>query len=70
MQTATYPASKIGTKLVAAALALAGSAVTVGGNLVIAGSYAANAGVAQSTMVAHDGMPRQVAVSKCANNAS
>lgn len=70
MQTATYSASKIGTKLVAAALALAGSAVTVGGNLVIAGSYAANAGVAQSTMVAHGGMPHQVAIIKCGNNAS
>ena len=70
MQTAIYPASKIGTKLFVAALALAGSAVTMGGNLVIAGSYAANAGVAQSTMVAHGGMPHQIAVSKCANNAS
>ena len=70
MQTATYPRIKIGTKLLAAALALAGSAVMVGGNLVVAATYAANAGVAPSTMVGHGGMPRQVAVSKCANNAS
>ena len=70
MQTATYSGSRIRTKLVAAALALAGSAVTVGGNLVIAGSYATSAGVAQSTMVARGGAPRQVAISKCAKRAS
>ena len=52
MQTATYPRIKIGTKLLAAALAVAGSAVMVGGNLVVAATYAANAGVAPSTMVA------------------
>lgn len=70
MQTAKYSGSKIGTKLLAAALALAGSAVMVGGNLVIAGSYAANAGVAQTTMAARGGMPHQVAISKCSNKAS
>jgi hypothetical protein len=69
MQTANYSGSKIGTKLVAAALALAGSAVMVGGNLIIAGSYAANAG-ASSTMAARGDTPRQVATGRCTNSAS
>ena len=70
MQTATYSGSRIRTKLVAAALALAGSAVTVGGNLVIVSTYAANAGVAQTTMAARGGTAHQVAISKCSNKAS
>ncbi len=70
MHTATYPGIKIRTKLFAAALAVAGSVVMVGGNLVVAATYAANAGIAPSTLLARGGMPRQVAIIKCSNNAS
>lgn len=70
MQTTTYSGIRIGTKLLAAALAAAGSAVMVGGNLVIAATYAANAGAAPSTMLARGDMPHQVAISKCSDKAS
>jgi hypothetical protein len=68
--TAAYLGSKAGTKLIAAVLALAGSGAIVGGNLGIAGHYAANAGSARSMMSSRGDMPRQIAGNKCADNAS
>jgi len=68
--TTTYHGSTAGTRLIAAALALAGSGAVLGGNLSIAAYYAANAGIAQSMLVSRDDTPRQTAANKCTDNAS
>jgi hypothetical protein len=66
----TYHGVTARTRLIAAALALAGSAAMVGGNLGIARYYAANAGIAQLMTASRGDAPRQIATDKCTNNAS
>lgn len=66
----TYVGSKLATKLITAVLALAGSSTMIGGNLIIATYYGANAGIAQPMAASRGDSPRQIALSKCTNNAS
>ena len=68
--TAGYHGSTAGTRLIAAALALAGSGAVVAGNLVIAAHYAANVDTTQSMLASRDNTPRQTAAINCAGNAS
>jgi len=72
MQTtpSTYLRRKFGTHLVAAALALAGSGMMVGGNLGIAEHYAAHAGTEHATVAARAAAPRQIAGNSCAKSES
>lgn len=65
---ATYHASTARTRLIAAALALAGSGAMIAGNLSIAAHYAANFDTMQ--LASRDNAPRQTAANKCASNAS
>ena len=72
MQTTTiaYHASTAGTRLIAAALALAGSGAMIAGNLSIAAYYAANFDTGQSLLASRDHAPRQTAAINCTGNAS
>jgi len=68
--TAGYHGSTAGTKLIAAALALAGSGAVIAGNLSIAAHYAANVDTTQSMLASRDNTHRQTAAIKCAGSAS
>ncbi len=68
--SAAYCGSTGRTRLIAAALALAGSGAVIAGNLSIAAYYAADSGIAQSMLALRDNTPRQTAAIKCTNNAS
>jgi len=68
--SARYHGSTASTRLIAAALALAGSGAVVTGNLSIAAHYAANASIAQSMLASRENTPGQTAANKCTSNAS
>jgi hypothetical protein len=68
--TATFLASKSGTRLIAAVLALAGSGAMVGGNLGIVAYYAAKAGGTQTMLAARGDTPGHIARITCTSNAS
>ena len=67
---AGYHASTARTRLIATALALAGSGTMVAGNLSIAAHYAASSDATQLKLASRDNMPRQTAAIKCTGNAS
>jgi hypothetical protein len=68
--TATFLGSEVGTRLIAAVLALAGSGAMVGGNLGIVAHYAATAGSAQSLLASGGDTSRHIARITCTSNAS
>jgi hypothetical protein len=68
--TARYPGNNVRIRLIAAVLALAGSAAMVGGNVGIAAYYAANAGSAQLMLASGGDAPRQIARNKCTDDAT
>jgi len=68
--TSTYLKTKLGTRLFAAALALAGSGTMVGGSLGIAEHYASNAGAGHPLAAMRGRAPGQLARNSCPDKAS